>query len=238
MKVVWTGQESAGKTLRLAMEVDDKLARNAKWFKQSGIARPIAPNFKLAPGVEAHAEKLGIPILYWRHLHELVLIDQADVFIDELANYFDSRLWADLSLDVRQWLSQGAKSGIEMYATSQDFGMVDKSFRRLVNELYYVVKAVGSPRPAATRPPVKKIWGWCWVITLDPLTYDEKDDKFERVHLFDMKGFFIRRRYCEMFDTTQKIKRSEPAPLRHEVRFCEHYHEKGSECKHFRVSHL
>lgn len=237
-KVIFSGLEGNGKTLRLAMQAEDLLDRNTKWYEKSGIARPIAPNFKLSKEFEDRAAEQSIPIIYWRHLHELIKISNADVLIDEVGNYFDSRLWSDLSLDVRQWLTQGDKSGIELYGTAQDFGQVDKSFRRLVTELYHITKAMGSPRPAATKPPVKKIWGFCWIFALDPRTYDEGDDKFAKLSVFDWRWFAIRERYTKIFDTSQKIPRSEPAPLRHEIRYCEHYHDKNSECKHFKVSHL
>jgi len=246
-KVIFSGLEGNGKTLRLAMQAEDLLERNSKWYEETGIQRPIAPNFKLSSGFERRAEQANVPIVYWRHLHELIKIQQADVLIDEVGNYFDSRLWSDLSLDVRQWLTQGDKSGIELYGTAQDFGQVDKSFRRLVTQLLHITKAMGSPRPSATKPPVKvkefagfewSVWGLCWIFALDPRTYDESDDKFAKLSIFDWRFFFIRKRYTEIFDTSQKIPRSEPAPLRHEVRFCEHYHEKDSECKHFKVSHI
>jgi len=237
-KVIFSGLEGNGKTLRLAMQAEDLLERNAEWYQRSGISRPIAPNFKLSEQFEQRAYEAGVPIIYWRHLHELIKIQQADVLIDEVGNYFDSRMWSDLSLDVRQWLTQGDKSGIELYGTAQDFGQVDKSFRRLVTQLLHITKAMGSPRPAATKPPIGRIWGLCWIFALDPRTYDENDDKFAKLSIFDWRFFVIRKRYTEIFDTTQKIPRSEPAPLRHEVRYCEHYHEPGAVCKHFKVSHL
>jgi len=237
-KVVFTGLEGQGKTLRLAMQAEDLLIRNAKWLKDSGVTRPIAPNIQLSDDFEKRAREAGIPVIYWRHLHELVVLRDCDVLMDEVGTYFDSRVWKDLTLDVRAWLSQGDKSGVELYGTSQDFGQVDKSFRRLTTRLYYIKKAMGSPRPAATKPPVTKIWGFCWIFELDPRTYSEEDDKFAKLSLFDWRFFKIREEYTRIFDTNQRIPRSEPAPYRHEIRYCEHFHEKGSECKHFRVNHL
>jgi len=237
-KVIFSGLEGNGKTLRLAMQAEHLLERNSEWYQKTGVPRPIASNFGLSEEFEERSLAAGVPIIYWRHLHELIKISQADVLIDEVGNYFDSRLWSDLSLDVRQWLTQGDKSGIELYGTAQDFGQVDKSFRRLVTQLLHITKAVGSPRPAATKPPVKKVWGLCWIFALDPRTYDEGDDKLAKLSILDWRFFLIRERYTKIFDTTQKIGRSQPAPLRHEVRYCEHFHDEKSECKHFKVSHL
>src|SRR5882724_10181309 len=104
---------------------------------------------------------------------------------------------------------------IELYGTAQDFAQVDNSFRRLVNELVHITKLLGSPRPSATRPPVKRIWGLCRLVSLDPQTYDETEDKFANKSLLDLHFFWIRREHCEIFDTGQKIKRSKPLLLKH-----------------------
>jgi len=87
-----------------------------------------------------------------------------------------------------------------------------------VNHLYHIRKLVGSPRPSATRPPVKKIWGLCLVRELDPNGYDE--DKF-KVKSIIPSIFTIRRKYCDIFDTNQKIIRSNTAPYKHIERDCE-----------------
>ena len=219
MKIIYSGLESSGKSLKLAMVVVEIAYRNAKWKKESGKTRPIYSNLQFAKAFHEHVTKeLQIPIHYWENIDDLVKIEQADVIVDEVGNYFDSRLWQDLSLDVRRWLTQGAKSGIEVYGSAQDFAQVDKSFRRLVNELWEIKKLIGSPRPSPTRPPVRRIWGVCSVRQLRPESYKE-DNKQVVSETFGLpRLMFIQRRYCEIFDTTQKIKRSGYPALRHEVR--------------------
>jgi len=219
-KVIFAGLESSGKSLKLAMVAVDLVYRNASWFKRSGIVRPIATNLEFSPFFNNLAEELGVPIVYWHDLDDLIKLEHADVIIDEVGNYFDARLWSDLSLDVRRWLTQGAKSGIEIYGSAQDFAQVDKSFRRLCNELYEITKLVGSPRPSPTKPPVKRIWGLCMMRGLDPRAYNEDKKKFDSS--MSIPGFFlIQKKYCEVFDTRQKIVRSAPPAFRHEERFCE-----------------
>jgi len=218
-KVIFSGLESSGKSLRLAMKADDILFRNAKWLKKSGVMRPIASNMKFSDGFELKARSLGVQVIYWKNLDELVLLENCDVFMDEIGNYFDARGWQDLSLDVRRWLTQAAKCGVEIYGSAQDFAQVDKSFRRLVNELYHIRKMIGSPRPSSTRPPVNRIWGFCMVRELDPNGYDEEAFKSKSIIPW---GFFIRKKYCEVFDTNQKIVKSKPAPFRHIERDCAH----------------
>jgi len=219
-KVIYSGLESSGKSLKLAMVTVSLLYRNSRWLQKSGVIRPIISNLKFSQDFNSLAENLGIPLLYWQNLDELIKYDNADVIIDEVGNYFDSRMWQDLSLDVRRWLTQGAKSGIEIYGSAQDFAQVDKSFRRLTNSLYEITKVIGSSRPSPTKPPVKRIWGVCMIRELDPRSYNEDKKKF--ASSFSIPSFFlIARKYCEIFDTTQKIERGIFPRLRHEERFCE-----------------
>jgi len=220
-KVIFSGLEGDGKSLQLAKTVRTLVQRNAKWREESGVVRPIYSNMRFSETFSQWAESLGIPLRYWSNLDDLIKIEQADIIVDEVGNYFDSRLWADLTLDARRWLTQGSKMGIELYGSAQDFAQVDKAFRRLVNELIHISKIVGSPRPSATRPPVKRIWGVCSMTSLDPQQYDESEDKFAKFSIFTIRWFFIRRRDCEIFDTTQKIERSVPSPYRHIRRECE-----------------
>lgn len=259
MKIIYSGLESSGKSLRLAKVAADLVYRNSDWNKtrkekwqreydayirlmqrigkEQGIGkmnewvgqnaaprqpdpRPIVSNIRFTADFFEHAKDIGVPIIYWQNLDEIIKYDNADIIIDEVGTYFDARLWADLSLDVRRWLSQGAKSGIEIYGSAQDFAQVDLAFRRLVNHLYHITKLVGSPRPSATRPPVKTIWGVCSMRELNPREYKEDKKSFDKTQLFP-SFFLIERRYCEIFDTTQKIERSIPPLMKHIERFCE-----------------
>jgi len=234
MKVIYSGLESSGKSLKLAMTAVKIAERNAKYFEKTGKKRPIVSNMKFSNEFEAYLrDVLNVPFSYWQNIDELVLLENADVFIDEVGNYFDARLWADLSQDARRWLTQGAKTGIEIYGSAQDFAQVDKAFRRLVNHLFYIRKIMGSARPSATKPPVKKIWGICLVNELDPQTYDEVKSKFQNRGLMDFSFFFIERQFCEIFDTNQKIVRSKPATLRHIERSCE-----LPDCRFHKTVHL
>lgn len=233
-KVIFSGLEGSGKSLRLAKQVRKIVERNARWKEATGIVRPIYSNLHFAEEFCIDAESKGVPIYYWNDLDQLIQIEQADVIVDEVGNYFDSRMWTDLSLDARRWLTQGSKMGIELYGTAQDFAQVDKAFRRLVNELYHIVKVIGSARPSATRPPVRRIWGVCSMVELDPQGYSEDDDKFQKISLLSFRYFLIRKQDCDIFDTTQKILRSAPMPYKHVARVCE-LHKLG--CMFSKVEH-
>lgn len=221
MKTIFSGLESSGKSLRLAKVTADLVQRNGNWKKKSGIERPIISNLHFTEKFYNWATKdMGVPIIYWTNLDELIKYDNADIIIDEVGTYFDSRLWTDLSLDVRRWLTQGAKTGIEIYGSAQDFAQVDLSFRRLVNNLYHITKLFGSGRPSPTKPPIKRIWGLCSIRELNPREYKEDKKSFDTTQMFP-SFFFIEREYCEIFDTTQKILRSTPPAMKHIERLCE-----------------
>jgi len=221
MKKIFSGLESSGKSLKLAMTAVDLVYRNAKWLKKVGRARPIVSNMQFSKSFQDFAASKGIPLTYWKDLEDLIQYDEADIICDEVGNYFDARMWADLSLDVRRWLTQGAKTGIEFYGGAQDFAQVDKSFRRLVQpgDLIHITKIIGSSRPSATKPAIKRIWGICMTQALNPQGYDEDKKKFEGSGI---PGFFlISKQYCEIFNTSQKIVKGAPPPLHHVDRFCE-----------------
>lgn len=185
MKVIYSGLESSGKSLRLAQLTTDIAHRNGKWKKETNVARPIISNLLFSEDFKAYVEnELGIPIIYWKNLTELIEYDNCDIIIDEVGTYFDSRMWSDLPLDVRRWLTQGAKRGVEIYGTAQDFAQVDLAFRRLVNHLYHITKLVGSRRPSPTKPPVKYIWGICSMRELNPREYKEDKKSFDKTNIF------------------------------------------------------
>lgn len=238
MKKIYSGLEGSGKSLKLARITQELVHRNAAWGKQIGTPRPIASNMRFSDAFFEYAKSLGVPIIYWQNLDELIKLEQCDVIIDEVGNYFDSRMWADLSLDVRKWLTQGSKCGIEIYGSAQDFAQVDKSFRRLVNELYDIRKMIGSRRPSATKPPVKRIWGICFARALDPQGYDEDKKAFNGS--FIPIPFLIRKADCDIFDTTQKIGRSEYPAMRHEARYCQKHEKMGGDgsCTFCKVVHI
>lgn len=229
MKVIFSGLEGTGKTLYLAETMERVAKRNWKWYSKeakkydAGLTkilprtRPIVSNIRFSEEFVEDCKQHNVPIIYWDILDDLLKYRDCDVVIDEVGNYFDSRLWADLSLDVRRYFAQADKLGVEIYGTAQDFAQVDKSFRRLTTDLLHLVKVVGSRRPSATRPPVKYIWGIVAKFRLDPQGYEEDKKKYLS---YIPSFFFIKRSSCELFDTSQEIKGGNYSPLRHIERTC------------------
>lgn len=229
MIVVISGLPGAGKSLKLARIVRDLLHRNRKWENKSGITRKIFTNLKLSESIRE--EYKGF-IEEWRDTQELVRLRNVDVIWDEFATAMDATQWQNMSLELKRWLQQHRKFGIEIYGTTQDFAQTDKSFRRLVSDLIYITKVIGSRDKSATMPEIKNIWGLCVVKTLDPQKYDEEKSKFESNG--NLPGFmWITRQDIETYDTTAEVKMGSYPPLRHITRTCE-----MDECGHIKTLHV
>jgi len=218
MKTIFSGLEDSGKSLLLASVSANIVWRNSKWAKITEKPRPLVSNLVFSEEFFQYAKGLGVPIRYWKNIDELPELTNCDLIVDEVGTYFDSRTFKDLPLDVRLWLAQASKLGVDMYGSAQDFAQVDIAFRRLTTELHHITKVIGSRRPAETRPPVKRIWGLCFIRQLDPVAYDEDSKKFAGNGL--PRPFWITRKMCSIFDTTRRIPKSKPMPYKHIARPC------------------
>lgn len=252
MIVVFTGLPGSGKSAKLARSCIDVLYRNRKWYEKlckrwdknpedmifyddkskkflPPQRRMVHLNLKLAEEVE---HEFADFIVYWTDLRQLTQLRDVDVFIDEIATYFDARLWETLSLEMRRWLAQHRKLGIEIYGTAQDFAQVDKAFRRLTSGLVLLRKLVGTRDISPTKPPPKWIFVLSLVQELDPTTYDEQMSKFQAIG-FLPKLMMILRKDVSVFDTRAEVKLSSALPLKHIERVCE-----LNNCSFHKIQHV
>lgn len=213
MIAIFTGLPGAGKSFKMAQTLIAILYRNKKWYEQSGIQRMVYSNLKLTPAVE---EEFNGFIKYWTDPAELVALRDCDVFWDEIATHLDSTQWQNMSLEIKRWLQQHRKFGIEIYGTTQDFAMIDKSMRRLCSDLLYLTKLCGSRDKSATKPDPKFIWGVILVQKFDPTTYEEDNKKAVGFPSF----MLLSRAAIDVYDTTQEIKGGKYPPLNHIEREC------------------
>jgi len=237
MIVIFTGLPGSGKSYKLGRTVVEILYRNKKLhqrqlkafeenpeaFIPEGQLLPVEPkprlvwtNLALKSTV---SDEFAGYFVYWTELRQLTPLRDCDVIIDEVATYFDARLWETLSLEMRRWLAQHRKFGIEIYGTSQDFAQVDKAFRRLTSDLLYLTKLAGSRDISATKPPPRFIWGVALVRELDATIYDEQKSKFAASGM--PKFMWISRKGTEIFDTRAEVKLSSALPLKHIEKECE-----------------
>jgi len=225
MIVIFTGLPGAGKSYKMAQTMLEILHRNKKWHEKTGIVRPVFSNLRLSKNIE---QEYKLFIQYWVNPSELIKIRNADVFWDEIATHLDSTQWANMSLEIKRWLQQHRKFGVEIYGTTQDFAMIDKSMRRMTSDLKHLTKLIGSRDRSSTKPPVKYIWAVSSVKTLDPTTYDEDNKNTKGIPSF----IFITREGTEVFDTSQEIEMGKYPPLNHIERECI-----NPDCTFHRITH-
>jgi len=220
---IYTGRAGAGKSLSMAEELLRKLKRNFNYFKRSKKIRPIYSNLHLAPHIIEHYKNLyntgeqGEFLRYYLDSSELLEVRDADVFIDEIGTYFDAQEYKNMSPQLKRWIQQHRKRGVEITATAQDFAQIDKSFRRLTDKVYYNVKVIGSRDVSATKPPPKYIWGLIIQREINPTDYNEDDKQHQAQGFFP---FLITRKKTEVFDTTQDISPSYQTEFKHLTRIC------------------
>jgi len=229
MIVVFSGLPGSGKSLKLADTLVNILYRNRKIYNrqvqqfEKGILqdkpmkRVLWTNLKFTQKVE---DEFVDYIRYWTDLRQLTVLRDVDVAIDEIATYFDARLWETLSLEMRRWLAQHRKFGIDIYGTAQDFAQTDKAFRRLTSHLFLLKKLIGSGDISPTRPAPRYIWGIVIVRELDPTVYDEQKSKFGGGGIFP-SFMYITRGATEIFDTRAEVRMSQALPLKHLDKECE-----------------
>lgn len=205
-KIVWTGIESSGKSLQLSVKAEEILWRNVRWLRKTGIPRLMAFNTPMSTDFINKIESHGIRYKQFRNLDEILRLDECDIFIDELIKFFPSKGSDSLTQEQLHFITQGAKSGIHIFGASQDFSQVHKQLRRLINEVYVVTKIIGSRRPMKTAPPVKHIWGVCFIRSVRADSFKGDNATMESVGLPSI--YFINRTDCERFDTSYKIPQS------------------------------
>jgi len=224
MITVFSGKPGSGKSLKLADTIVGLLARNESWYKKTGIKRRLLTNIKLSDEL-----KLAYPgfIEEWSEPEMLVQQTQCDIIWDEIATHLDSTQWQNVPLDLKRFLQQHRKRGIDIYGTTQAFGMVDISMRRLVDNVFVCSKLFGSGNPSPTRPEIKYIWGLVWLTEIDANTVDE-----EKAKKLGWDWLLINRRLVEVYDTLQEIAVGQYPPLRHIERHCI-----DPNCEYHRVIH-
>lgn len=252
---IYTGTPGAGKTYRLAKQALYLYNRNAKYFLETKKIRPIVSNIQFSNEFE---KKLSDPsyffgkkfknkayarhiidfkqrivkdpiIKYWSDPRQLTELSDCDVLWDEIPAHLDATEWANMSLELKRWLQQHRKVGVEIYGTAQAYGQVDISARRLVTRLIYLKKIFGSRPPSATKPDPKTIWALGLARECCPITFDEKVHDYID---FLPTPFTITKKYCHIFDTTQLIEVGEYPPLKHIARRCER-----EDCNFYKVIH-
>jgi len=228
MMVIWTGRPGSAKSYTMGQTLIEILYRNKSWYEKTGQKRFVYSNMRVDKAIEDFFHGF---IEYWVDPMQVVKLRDVDIFWDEIGSHLDSARWADTPAEMKRWLQQHRKFGIEIYATAQDFAQIDIAAKRVVSDLFYLTKVAGSQDPSPTKPKIKYIWGLICAYRLDPATYDEKKSKmiftsFPRFSLLTRQGINV-------FDTRQEIKGTQYPALHHIQQVCE-----LDNCDFHRVRHV
>lgn len=233
MKVIYVGKEGSGKTLMLGREAKRIVNRNATLYRKTNRRRPIVTNIAFSDDFYRFAEEKGVEIKAWSDIGDLPFLRECDLFIDEIGAYFDARTFADLPLNVRLWLAQAQKTGVHIYGACQDWAQVDVAFRRLVNQVYKVVRVVGTRRPSYTMPSTASV-PWVVFLSIDCFPQSESELKYKQLALpLSILFFNLGTRFdFDRFDTNARVLDSKAPPYQHLHRFCS-----LPGCTHNRIIH-
>lgn len=217
MKMGWTGLESAGKSQLMAVHAVVVLRRNASWARKRAklglphVERIMAFDTPMSLDFQAACKRDGMRYLHFYDLSELLPLSEMDIFINEINKFFPQRGSEPLTREQAEFLSQGAKDGVNIYFCSQDFSQAHKQFRFLVNHIYVVNKLIGSERPTRSMPPIRFIWGVVLYYEIDPRTFKGDNMTMEKLHWFP-HIYFINREDTELYDTSYKVRGTQMPP--------------------------
>jgi len=218
MKKGWTGLESAGKSQLMAVHAVKVLERNVKWIKSREklglpfIQRTMSFDTPMSHEFISKVEKWGMKYIHFYDLGDIMPLSENDIFINEINKFFPARGSEALTREQAEFLSQGAKDGVNIYFCSQDFSQAHKGFRYLVNELEVVTKWAGSRRPCASAPPVNFIWGVVISRAVSPSTFKGDNMTMESTGMPSI--YFINRKDTELYDTSYKVRGTQLPPIK------------------------
>lgn len=157
-----------------------------------------------------------VPLIhYWDKVNQITEMRDADLLWDEIATELDSRNFANLSEELKIFLSQYRKRGVDIYANTQDYSMVDMRARLMVTSIKSLKKLIGSRDPTPTKPEIKRIWGIVLIREVEEIL---ADDAHKKKYSMIPGMFFIEKDDVDIYDTTQGIPRSPRLPRQRHYR--------------------
>lgn len=222
-KHVYTGRESEGKGLLMSKASWAVAQRNIYYLKKFGIKRVIAGSLPWSQQFEDWYKSHGLDLVRRKDYDYLPTLRGTDLFMDEIHNDFPKEPyeWKEVPKAVKEWLPQSRKLGVTIYATCQDYGQVNKDFRRLVTHLYEVGSVFGPQRPSEGFPKRKQvIFGMIKIHQLQPRVFDGDQVDIPLDKAFPAFRFYTKK-CTDRFDTTMLVQRNESGKLRHIERFCD-----------------
>lgn len=214
----YIGDKGQGKSYMLAKTLVSILKRNRKWHEKLGLPlRPVVVMETLGLS-EWFVDNWKDYLKAFKEIEELASFREADVFIDDISMRLDSRKWELLPDDARQWLYGAERLGCDVFFTAQKFSRVEITFRLLTDAIYLCSKSIGSKRPSATRPEIKRIWGIISVCNIPKSAYQK--ETFNQDEWGGGRIHWLSRKYTDVYDHTKISLTDGYPPLKCIIRKC------------------
>jgi len=206
------GAPGQGKSLYTARLASELLERNRRWESKGNQRRPLYSNIRFSEAFESKWEGY---IFYWTDISQLIKLNDCDIIWDEIATDLDARNWPELTPEFKRFLSQYRKRGVDIYANTQDFSMIDVRARLMISGVKTLSKIIGSGDISSTKPAPKVIWGLVLIRTVENFRETSPDKKKYGI----IPSFMlITRELIEIYDTRQDIKASASLPRKRQYR--------------------
>lgn len=171
-------------------------------------------------------------LFYWSHIHEWEHFVAGNILVDELTVYFNPRQWDLLSDDTEVKLRQHGKEDLDIWGTTQHYSRIDVAMRQIVEKFYIVTTVFGSPDNKKRYLGLKRF-------SIVGLYLEDIEDYYNLIKFPDREmqldyekfGMWFRKKYAVVYDTRQKVGRSELPSLVHRERTC-------SDCGKVMISHI
>lgn len=225
------GDVGSGKSLRQADETIYLLNRAKKIYEKSlkkhkkDALYPIRKrevwcNFHIS---EKYRFKYKDFYRYWMHPLEMIFVDYPqnkiirrdyDCVWDEIAVEIPSDKWKDTHPEIRRFFAQHRKRGVQIYANTQDYMMLDINARRMATSVFKCQKLIGSRDPSQTLNPIPFVWGVILIWQLDKQSIREDGQTEKHISLLP-EFFWITKSAIAIYDTTEDIAQNTKNKLMH-----------------------
>lgn len=240
LTTLYFGDRSAGKTLHQAKEAR-KILRWLQWLYHKHPKLPHAIVYSVQKFSEKfEKEYLGDYLYYWTDVDELQhcprkkcwkgkkkhRLHDAYIIFDDMSTILPPMHWQLVPNWLKKMFYQQAHFGIHILGSLVDPFVVVSDFRKCVDMAFRFRKIIGSKRPEAAKPPIKRIWGlysrrkitgkdlWKYGDPSDNdvqliLAQEEQKAKITGgivSDIFRHAGWYrIKKEDCEIYDTLQDV---------------------------------
>jgi hypothetical protein len=232
------GLPRSGKSYAMIKSMYNTLIRNVKWYESGKIKqkRFVVSNIKLNDEI---SEKYKDYIKYFSDeisFKKLVIESKdSDIFIDEISIYFDADNYMNIPFEYKRFLNEYARRGNTIECTTQDASQLYTRARRKVTKIL-LHRKFGNPSPSPTRPKIKYIWGILLAFPSHFVLFPDGVLKIEKSSIFPSIDF-LQRKYVNLYDTREEIKKIKYQIVSHYEYVCEHYHDDKHECNYKKIVH-